>query len=330
MVTVAGGPFFDDLRAGQVVREAPACTLTEGLAAAHAAIVGDRLRLALDAELSRRVVGTRLANPALVWDVAIGQSTLLTHRVIANLFYRGLQFRRFPRIGDTLRTTTEVVAVRQNTKRAGRAATGLAVLRIRTIDQDDREILDFLRCAMLPLRDPEGTTAHTDDLEQIAPKMPAAALTAPIADWRLDLFRAAVDGSHFADLADGTIWEVGGGDVVTSAPELARLTLNIAMVHHDAASSASGRLVYGGHTIGSAMLQVMGALPNLVTILLWHNCDHLGPVREGDTLRSSVELERTEPLATGGGLLHLRSRVRAERDSSSQEVLDWRFVGVMA
>jgi len=330
MVVVAGGPFFEDLRSGQVVRDAPVCTLTEGLAAAHAAIVGDRLRLALDAELSRQVVGATLANPALVWDVAIGQSTLLTHRVIANLFYRGVQFRRFPRISDTLRTTTEVVALRQNTKRAGRAATGLAVLRIRTTDQNDHEILDFLRCAMLPLRDPEGTTAHSDDLEQIAPKTPAAALTAPIADWRLDLFRAGVGGNHFADLADGTIWEVGGGDVVTSAPELARLTLNIAMVHHDAASSASGRLVYGGHTIGLAMLQVMRALPNLVTILAWHSCDHLGPVREGDTLRSSVELERTEPLATGGGLLHLRSRVRAERDGGSQEVLDWRFVGVMA
>ena len=93
---VVGGPFFEDFQVGQVVREAPDVTLTEGLAAAHAAIVGDRLRLPLDQELSRRVAGAPTAHPALVWDVAIGQSTRLTGRVIANLFYRGFMFCRFP------------------------------------------------------------------------------------------------------------------------------------------------------------------------------------------------------------------------------------------
>ena len=51
-----GGPFFDDLERGQVERAAPALTLTEGHAALHQAILGDRLRLALDAPLARRVV----------------------------------------------------------------------------------------------------------------------------------------------------------------------------------------------------------------------------------------------------------------------------------
>ena len=44
------------------------------------------------------------------------------------------------------------------------------------------------------------------------------------------------------------------GDVVSSAPELARLTLNIAATHHD--SRVGGRrLVYGGHTIGLAWVR---------------------------------------------------------------------------
>jgi acyl dehydratase len=327
---VVGGPFFDDLRVGQVAPDAPALTLTEGLSAVHAAVVGDRLRLPLDAELSRRVLGVPLAHPALVWDVAIGQSTLLTGRVIANLFYRGFCFSRFPRIGDTLRTTTEVVALRQNRSRPGRAATGLAVLRVCTTDQDGRAVLDFWRCAMLPLRDPEAQTAHNADLEQIPAELDSDALHAPVEGWRLAEFRAAIPGLHFKDLVAGAIWDVAGGDVVSSAPELARLTLNVAMVHHDAASSAAGRLVYGGHTIGLATAQATRALPNLVTVVGWHGCDHLAPVREGDTLRSSIELERTEVLANGGGLVHLRSRVRADSASGAQDVLDWRFIGVMA
>jgi acyl dehydratase len=154
-------PYFEDLQVGRVERGAPAVTLTGGMAAVHQAIVGDRLALALDATLARAVLGAPavLAHPALVWDVAIGQSTLLTGRVIANLFYRGLVLQRMPVIGDTLSTSTEVVALRQTTPRPGRPASGLAALRVRTSDQAGRAVLDFWRCAMLPLRDPDGRTA---------------------------------------------------------------------------------------------------------------------------------------------------------------------------
>jgi acyl dehydratase len=327
---IVGGPFFEDLEVGHIVDSAPAQTLTDGLAAIHTAILGDRLRLPLDAELSRRVTGAPIAHPGLVWDVAIGQSTLLTGRVIANLFYRGFMFHRFPRMGDTLHTTTEVVALRQNRGRPGRAATGLAVLRVRTRDQRGKEVLDFSRCAMLPLRNPEGQTSHNADLDQIPSDLDPKAAAAACATWRLDLFRATLPGPHFVDMAAGTTWEVAGGDVVSSAPELARLILNVAIVHHDSSAGAGGRLVYGGHTIGLAAAQATRALPNLVTIVAWHSCDHLAAVREGDTLRSSIELEQTEPLASGGGLVHLRSRVRAHRESGAEDVLDWRFIGVMA
>jgi acyl dehydratase len=328
------GPFFDDLHVGLVADSAPALTLTEGIAATHASIVGDRMRLALDAELSRRVLGRALAHPALVWDVANGQSTLFTQRVIANLFYRGFMFRRAPAIGDTLYTTTEVVGLRQNRARPGRAATGLAALRVRTVDQKGHAVLDYTRCAMLPLRDPERQTGHNADLEKVGEEIDPGALAAAVEGWNLAAFREAAPGLHFADLTAGTTWEVTGGDVVSCAPELARLTLNIAIAHHDAASSPAGRLVYGGHTIGLAALQATRALPNLVTIVAWHGCDHLAPVREGDTLRSRLELERAEPLEGGGGLVHLRSRVRADREGDAhdggQAVLDWRFIGVMA
>ena len=47
-------------------------------------------------------------------------------------------------------------------------------------------------------------------------------------------------------------------------------------------------------------------------------------------MRSTLELEACEPVSQGGGLVHLRSRVRAERDGTSSDVLDWRFIGVMA
>jgi acyl dehydratase len=320
---VTAPPFFEDLPVGRRFAEAPALTLTEGHAALHQAICGDRLALALDRGLGEAVLGAGppLAHPALVWDVAIGQSTVATGRVIANLFYRGLLLRRPVRLGDTLRTTTEVVARRENRSRP----TGLAVLRIRTVDQEDRPVLDFSRCAMLPLRG--APTGQPGDEVGGAEDLNHDTLVAAADDLELAAFRERAPGPHFDAIAAGWDDELEGGDVVDSAPALARLTLNVAMAHLDAGRAAHGRrLVYGGHTIALAAAQASRALPGLVTILGWHAADHTAPVFEGDTLRSRLELEAREPLPGGGGLLHLRSVV----SSDSGDVLDWRFVGVMA
>ena len=76
------GPYFDELAIGQESGGAPGITLTSGLAAAHQAITGDRLALATDHELCRQVTGgAPLASPSLVWDMAIGQSTVVTQHV---------------------------------------------------------------------------------------------------------------------------------------------------------------------------------------------------------------------------------------------------------
>lgn len=316
------GPYFDDLAVGDRFGAAPAFTLTDGDAALHRAIVGDRLRLALDAELAARVTGApgALAHPALIWNVAIGQSTLVTRRVIANLFYRGLVLQRLPRIGDTLRTTTTVEALRETTRRPERAPTGLAVLRIVTVDQQDRPVLDFRRCAMLPLSPEAAPTGHSAPLDPIAEQLDAELLAASWRDWDLGAFEPT-------ELTAGDRWAVDGGDVVSSAPELARLTLNIATAHHDRTTTATGRrLVYGGHTIAVAAAQLTRLLPDLVTVAGWHGCDHLAPVFEGDLLRTAVAVEQRD-----GALAHLRCTVEAERaDGELVDVLDWRPVVVVA
>ena len=326
-------PWFEDLIVGSVFESAPAVTLTEGHAALHQAITGDRLRLALDRTLASAVLGAGppAAHPALVWDTAIGQSTVATGRVVANLFYRGLLLHRTVRLQDTLRTTTEVVARRENRDREGRRPTGLVVLRIRTVDQDERPVLDFTRCAMLPLRDaPTGVQGEIGDG---AADLDPDRLLSVAAVLDLDAYRGAVPGPHFADVPDGWAWEIEGGDIVDGAPALARLTLNVAMAHLDAGSGTPARrLVYGGHTIGLAAGQATRALPSLVTILGWHAADHSAPVFEGDTLRSRIEVQRREALPGGGGLVHLRSVVTAARAAGGddEEVLDWRFVGMLA
>ena len=320
-----GGPYFDELAVGQVFDTAPSMTLTSGVAALHQAILGDRLQLPLDVHLSAEVTGrtTPLAHPGLVCDIAIGQSTLATHHVKANLFYRGLRFHSFPHIGDTLYTRTEVVGLRANSIKPGRRPTGLAALRMATTDQTGRKVLDFYRCAMIPFSRAWTGSADSrhDDLAAIGPSdEPAYAIPG---GW--DLPRLPPGSVATAGLA-GATFECSA-DVVSSAPELARLTLNIAATHHDSRVNGGRRLVYGGHTIGVALAQATRALPNLVTVLGWQSCDHLGPVHEGDTIASRLTVESVKNIDGSAAVLELRSLAYVV-NADPVPVLDWRFTAL--
>ncbi len=334
--TVVGGPYFEDFEVGQVFEESPALTLTAGHAALHQALVGDRLKLALDAPLSHAVTGREepLAHPSLVCDVAIGQSTVPTQRVRGNLFYRGLVVLAPVFVGDTLRTRTEVVALKQNRPRDAGSATGLVVLRISTENQAGEQVLDFWRCAMIPLGDPAVQTGHADSFESIPQELDMAEVEAAVpGGWRFERFRERARGEHFADVVADGVYEIEGRDSVTAAPELARMTLNIASAHSDPGATAHGRrLVYGGHTIAVAAAQASRALPNLMTVVAWRSCEHTAPVFEGDILATHLTVEAVHPLAErDAGLVDLRAQTTADRGESGPEpVLDWRFLGLMA
>lgn len=168
------------------------------------------------------------------------------------------------------------------------------------------------------------TTHRTTICPPSAPTCPARP-TIPPRNGTVRFSRTKVPGPHFDPALAGSVLH-STADVVTNAPELARLTLNIAATHHD--SRVGGRrLVYGGHTIGLALAQAGRLLPNLVTVLGWESCDHTGPVHEGDTLYSELHIESAEP-TEHGGVLGLRSLVYAAGDAEGgpdRPVLDWRF-----
>jgi acyl dehydratase len=328
---VVGGPWFEQLERGQVFDDAPGMTVTSGHAALHQALVGDRLRLALDAALCREVTGRDLplVHPNLVCDIAIGQSTGPSQRVRGNLFYRGLILARPVFVGETLRTRTEIVGLKQNRRRAGATASGLVAMRVRTTDERGEPVLDFWRCPMIPLRDGDAETGHADDFAEIPQELdPNGLADATPADWRLDRLREAVPGPYHDELEPGQAFVIEAGETVTGAPELARLTLNIATAHTDATTSLHGRrLVYGGHTISIAAAHATRAIPGIATIVAWRSCDHIAPVFEGDVLRTELSVVDTSP----GGLVELRARVSSVRPESEAElVLDWIFVAVVA
>jgi len=326
------GPFFEDFHHG-LEFDAPAVTLTAGHATAHQALFADRLRLPLDHSMSARITGNSapLCHPLLAVNIAIGQSTWASQRVKANLFYRGLVLRRPVFLGDTLYTRTRVVGLRQNKPQPGRAATGIVALEMTTTNQRGETVLHFWRCPMIPCRDPQASSAHADVLEQIGKAITLEDVTEAIPRaWSLAA-TSEWSGRKAADLVPGQRFLIDARDTITSAPELVRLSLNMAMAHTDSRLSYLGeRLVFGGHTIFMGFAQLTRALPNLLGVLAWESCDHVAPVVENDRLRTEFTVTDVRPQADkdgGGALLRIEAECFASRGTPEQEsrVLDWKF-----
>ncbi|MGR8919581.1 MAG: MaoC family dehydratase [Gammaproteobacteria bacterium] len=328
------GPYFEDFYREQTFA-APSVTVTDGHAALYQAIIGDRLRLPLDRELSAAVTGDArgLVHPMLVINLVNGQTTFASQHVKGNLFYRGLLLLEPVFVGDTLTTTTRVVGLKQNRVKPGRAATGMVALEMETLNQHGARVLRYWRCPMIPCRDPDADTGFNDDFDWIPGRLADEELAGALpAGWDLAPLDPAAYHVPAPTLAAGDSVEIGAQDTVTSAPELVRMTGNIAFTHTDASKSYLGqRLVYGGHTISLAFAQVLRGMPNMISLVGWQGCDHLGPVLEGDIVRTRFDVAAITPAATGGSLYALDIRADARRpgeDGTLEDtaVLDWRLV----
>ncbi len=279
-------PYAEDLAVGTPLLAAPDVTVDAGLAAQYVAITGDALRPSLSDELSRSLTGhpDRLVNPALVMSISIGQSTVATRRVIANLQYRNVTLRRQVHSGETLRTTVTPLAV--DWTRSGRdRAKVLLGMRLATPVGD--VIAEYERLALLPVLAPERLVP-TGLPAGIAPSLLGDAASLIPGSWSSPVARASMP-------SPGDSWDDPLADTVSSARELVRLTHNLAATHRDARAGLDGRrLVYGGHTIGLAQASLSRVLPDLLTVLAWRSCDHLGPVFEEDLLTFNSRVDSVE------------------------------------
>lgn len=322
------GPYADDLVVGQPLPIAPSITIDPGLTASYQGITGDGLRLPLSAPDSVRVTGRDrpLANPALVVQLAIGQSTVATRLVIANLFYRNVALLQQVYVGDTLTTTVTPKAL-ELTRPSARGRRAKVLLHIATVNQHGEQICNFERVALLPCRDAESVVeiglvggAEPDRaLESFLPMVPNS--------WTLEAFPAS-------GLPDEASWQDPLADTVSSALELVRITQNLAAAHRDVSRGQLGRrLVYGGHAIGLAQASLSRACPGLVTVLGWRACDHLGPVFEGDVLDFVVEqvdaLEVDDITTLVGFRVLVRARRNEDPDEKNPTVLDWTPVALV-
>lgn len=305
---------YEDFSVGAVLPTLPSVTLTDGDNVVYRAITGDQNRLAADTGLYRSIGGSSaLANPGLVMQYSIGQTTMATRQAIANLYYRSVRVLRPVEVGETLSTVTEVLGLADSSPKDGQHR-GKVWLGI-TTSSGDQSVVEYERCALVRGRGPDQP-GHASDIPGPSGATPLVDLVHSLPRWDLGALPS-------------TDWPLGEvridplRDHIDLAAPLARLTFNQAAIHRDHTRSASGeRLVYGGHVQGLAQASLTRMLPGLATVVAWDGCDHLGPASEGDLLEFRHELTEEHPIDSGR-LLRVEVTGARIHDSGFTDILRW-------
>ena len=148
------GRYFDEWQVGDKVAHAITRTVTETDNILISALTHNPQPMHLDKELAAKTeFGQPLVNSIYTFGLMIGVSVADTTlgTLVANLGYDALRFPHPVFIGDTLRSETECVAVRQSKSRPN---AGIVTWAHRSYNQRDELVCECTRTALL-LKNPQ-------------------------------------------------------------------------------------------------------------------------------------------------------------------------------
>lgn len=323
----AGGPRFEDLRPGQILRHPVPRTIHGGDLALYIALTGDRTPLSSSTELAHSLGFAReVVQDLLVLHVALGKSAgQLPARAGSTMGYADVHLSRAVYPGDTLRATSEVIG---SCAGAGEQR-GTTWVTTRVFNQRDDEVARLTRWLRVDRSDPS-------DLSPAGSEPPIPAVVQPddlFVPWEMNL-----------DRFDDVMWATGGtalwddyevgqridhGGVATladgEAALLARLVQSAAGLELDGqAAAGSGdrrRAVHDLHVVSVARAIAHDGLENVLRMAAWNRAV-TRPALVGDTIRAWTEvLGRAElPGQARLGAVRLRLVAIKNADPAQQRV----------
>ena len=153
------GNFFEDFTVGQVIEHATPRTITEGDRALYGAIYPTRFAVPSSAEFAAGVgLSPHPVEELVGFHVAFGKTVPdVSLNAVANLGYAECRFHVPVVPGDTLRTRSEVIGVKENS--SGR--TGVVWVRSTATNQRDEVVIDWARWVMVHKRSAESPAPET-------------------------------------------------------------------------------------------------------------------------------------------------------------------------
>ncbi len=312
------GRFFEDYRVGQVIRHAVPRTVAEGERALYHALYPARHALYSSDEFAAAcgLDGSPL-DDLIAFHVVFGKTVPdISLNAIANLGYAEGRWLRPVMPGDTLRSESQVIGLKENSN----GTSGVVYVRTRGLNQVGEVVLEYVRWVMVRKRDASAPAPE--------PVVPPLASVVDVADLVIPDgfsfddydFELAGENHRLSDYRVGERIDHVDGVTIEEAEHMlaTRLWQNTAKVHFDATFREDGRrLIYGGHIISMARALSFNGLANAQMIVALNGGAHANPCFAGDTIRAWSEvLDIAETDVPGVGAIRLRL-VATKGDSSA-------------
>ena len=308
MAKTNAGRFFEDYSIGQIIDHAVPRTVAEGERALYHALYPARHALySSDVFAQNCGLESSPLDDLIAFHTVFGKTVPdVSLNAVANLGYAEGRWLKPVWPGDTLRSQSEVIGLKQNSN----GKTGVVWVRTTGFNQMDEPVLEYVRWVMVRKRDVDAPAPETviPDLTQV---VDPNALVIPeglsFTDYDTTL---AGEPHRWSDYEIGEQIDHVDGVTIEEAEHMmaTRLWQNTAKVHFDTSARPDGsRLIYGGHVISMARALSFNGLANAQMIVGLNAGAHANPCLAGTTVRAWSEvLDKAETAAPGVGALRLR------------------------
>ncbi|MDZ4309740.1 MAG: MaoC family dehydratase [Cypionkella sp.] len=307
-VKTNAGRFFEDYRVGDVIVHAVPRTVKMGERALYHALYPARHAL-YSSDIFAQECGLPFSplDDLIAFHVVFGKTVPdVSLNAVANLGYAEGRWLRPVWPGDTLRSESTVIGVKENSN----GQSGVVYVRTVGLNQHDEAVLEYVRWVMVKKRD-FGVGAPVTVVPELAKVVEPSALVIPQGlDFTRYNFALAGEPHRMRDYAVGEVIDHVDGVTIEEAEHMlaTRLWQNTAKVHFDATQRPDGkRLIYGGHVISLARALSFNGLANAQMLVALNAGAHANPCFAGDTVRAWSEvLDMVETDAKGVGAIRLR------------------------
>ncbi|MBN8187025.1 MaoC family dehydratase [Salipiger thiooxidans] len=302
------GRFFEDYSIGQVIEHAVPRTVSGGERALYHALYPARHALYSSDEFARACgLPASPLDDLAAFHVVFGKTVPdVSLNAVANLGYAEGRWLKPVYAGDTLRSSSEVIGLKQNSN----GKTGVVYVRTTGTNQNGETVMEYCRWVMVRKKDLDAPAPETV-MPELKPVLAPEDLVIPEGlDFSDYDFTLAGEPHRWGDYEPGeTIDHVDGVTIEEAEHMMAtRLWQNTAKVHFDATFRPDGqRLIYGGHVISMARALSFNGLANAQMIVGLNGGAHANPCFSGDTVKAWTEvLDKADTPAPGVGAIRLR------------------------
>ena len=285
------GNFFEDFAMGQKIEHGTPRTITAGDSSLYTALYGSRYALHSSKEFAKTLsLEDSPVDDFLLFNIAFGKTVPdISLNAIANLGYAECKFLKPAYQGDTIKSTSEVIGIKENSN----GDNGVVYVHSIGTNQNNEKVIDYKRWVMVRKKNKQLKSS-----DKIIPELSKEVSKEEIVEisksynFNCDNFNFQESGSNLT-FEDYTINEkinhIDGMTIESAEHMMAtKLYQNNAKVHfnHFVEKSArfGRRIVYGGHVISLTRALSFNGLSNAFKIIAINGGTHATPCFAGMTV----------------------------------------------